>query len=206
MIQFQVDVRHDVEKAFAYAERSRARALLAAESIGSSPMGLRDLQHALPDRVTLLCYVSLSDRLLTWTITRSEHHLAQTPIHRDELDRLASRFRSASAEQAGIRAAVASQLSDLLIRPVSARLALDTTLVIVADGALQQVPFAALRDPSRRRYLIEDHPLIVSPSATFFAAPRSQHRPEGNAAMSALLVGNPETDTASALRPLPAAE
>jgi CHAT domain-containing protein len=47
-------------------------------------------------------------------------------------------------------------------------------LVIVPQGALAYLPFAALRDAARGRYLIEDYVLTMLPSAAALPAVRSQ--------------------------------
>jgi CHAT domain-containing protein len=73
------------------------------------------------------------------------------------------------------------QLDRWLIAPVRDRLgAAGTPLVIIADGDVAAVPFAALRAPSTSRYLIEDHPIRLTTSladaaerTTAMATPRS---------------------------------
>ncbi|HCF26454.1 MAG TPA: hypothetical protein DEV81_04415 [Cyanobacteria bacterium UBA11049] len=59
---------------------------------------------------------------------------------------------------------VAQKLYDWLIRPVEADLAKSgvKTLVFVADGALRNIPMAALRD--RHQYLIEKYSIALAPS------------------------------------------
>jgi CHAT domain-containing protein len=77
-------------------------------------------------------------------------------------------------------------------------------VVLVPDGFLQQLPFATLRDPATGRFLIEDHALLLAPSASFFAASRPGLAGQRDGALgSALLVGNP---AAAGARALPGAE
>jgi CHAT domain-containing protein len=52
-------------------------------------------------------------------------------------------------------------------------------LITVASGALGRVPFAALYDTGRRRWLAEDHAILQAPSAAALVALRS--RPRGGA-------------------------
>jgi CHAT domain-containing protein/tetratricopeptide (TPR) repeat protein len=209
MIQFQVDVRHDVNHAFEYAERSRARLLLAAAS-AAPPRAttLLAVQGALPDSVVLLYYVTLSDRLLTWSVTSHGHQLFETRVPRDQLKRLAARFRASVTEPRETASSAGDQLYDLLIRPALSTLTAGATVVLVTDGDLQQVPFAALKDAAGARYLIEDHPLLQSPSAGFFVAGLAHgHALARQPLESALLVGNPTPDAEpAALKPLPGAE
>jgi CHAT domain-containing protein len=63
-----------------------------------------------------------------------------------------------------------ADLFDALVRPVLDRLPSGATLIIVPDGPLALVPFGALRDRRSGRYLIEDHPVAVAPSATLAAS------------------------------------
>jgi CHAT domain-containing protein len=60
----------------------------------------------------------------------------------------------------------AATLYDWLIRPIESVLAQnpDATLVFVPDGALRTIPFGALRDRERQQFLIEQHPIAVTPS------------------------------------------
>jgi CHAT domain-containing protein len=66
------------------------------------------------------------------------------------------------------------------------------------------LPFATLRHPSAGRYLIEDHAVMVSPSASFFVDARVRAGSRFDRSIeSALLIGNPAAEGA---RTLPGAE
>jgi CHAT domain-containing protein len=204
MIDFQVSLRHDMTTAFEYAERSRARSLLH----DVRPLRLNEIQDTLPESVALLYYVTLPNRLLIWTITKTGYHLTERAIRREDLSRLISRYRSEVVD-AGAATSVAETLYDELIRPVVRAVPSNATLVIIADGELQRLPFAALRNPTTARYLIEERTLVWSPSATFFARALPRLRELANHRIeSALLIGNPISshDAAFALPPLPGAE
>jgi CHAT domain-containing protein len=100
---------------------------------------------------------------------------------------------------------VLAGLYDRLVRPVEGRLGPPgTPLVVVADGEVAGVPFAALRDARRGRYLVEDHPLRFAGSLRDAARP-----PRAGAAApgTALLVADPAFDPAAypALARLPGA-
>ena len=64
------------EKAFEYAERSRARSLLAAAA-GQSARSLREIQSALPPSAALVYYATLPDRLLIWVMTSAGERLVE---------------------------------------------------------------------------------------------------------------------------------
>jgi CHAT domain-containing protein len=207
MVELQVTMRRDPERAFEYAERSRARLLLAG--VGSAaPITLEGIRRALPDATVLVYYVTLKDRLLTWTITREDLQFIETPVGARDLAARVSRYRSALSEDTPGVGADRARLYDALIRPLSSAFKAGDTIVFVPDGDLQSVPFGTLRAGDRDRYLIEDHPVLVAPSASFFVAGVSRARRSGQRPLgSALLVGNPASSSASStLAPLPGAE
>src|SRR5262249_33053659 len=77
-------------------------------------------------------------------------------------------------DESGLQRDLAA-LYDWLLRPVEGRLgASGKPLVLIADGEIAGVPFAALRDTAQRRYLIEQHPLRFVGSLRDAARPPSQ--------------------------------
>jgi len=62
--------------------------------------------------------------------------------------------------------------------------------VIVPDGAMHALPFAALRNPNSDRYVVQDHEVTIEPSALLyvFSHMRDEEQP---AVRSALLVADP---------------
>ncbi|MBW2271662.1 MAG: CHAT domain-containing protein [Deltaproteobacteria bacterium] len=64
---------------------------------------------------------------------------------------------------------LAEKLYERLIRPVEPTFRgadESTTLVFVPDGALRTIPFGVLRDAKSKQFLIEKHPIAVTPSLT----------------------------------------
>jgi CHAT domain-containing protein/Tfp pilus assembly protein PilF len=88
----------------------------------------------------------------------------------------AFRERIESRRTAVLQAALFRQAQDLsrrLLAPVAARIDRAERLLVVPDGALNRLPFAALADPAagaEPRYLVEAKPLHVVSSATLYAA------------------------------------
>lgn len=203
MVSLQV-AANDPSKAFEYAERSRARLLLAAaqEATISRTRTLPEIQSKLPAGVVMVRYATLADRVLIWTITNGSATLAERPIAERELARLVERHRAAIRDRHENRDSN-DRLYRLLIEPVLSAVAPAAVVTLVPDGPLQQLAFATLRQPASGRYLIEDFALMVSPSASFFVDARAAAatRPAGKL-QSALLIGNP---TAVQARSLPGA-
>jgi CHAT domain-containing protein len=205
MVAFQLNVRHDVTKAFEYAERSRARSLAGV----GHPVGLPEIQQAIPRSIALIYYVTLPDRVLIWTVTNVAVVLSETRIEREEIARLVSRHVALVQDNHLTDAALDARLYNALVRPIADAAADRTTLVLIPDGDLQRLSFATLRNPRTQRFLIEDHAILVSPSATVFAAGLARlHIRSGQSIDSALLVGNPIAagDSSRDLKPLPGSE
>src|SRR5262249_43818888 len=126
----------------------------------------------LPDaHGALLEYVVTDDQTLLFVLTRSSSGTATElkvyplQIKREELDERAAQFRQILATGSPGFRQPARELYDLLLKPAAAQLQGRTSLVIVPDGALWELPFQALQpDPSR--YLIEDCAIAYAPSLT----------------------------------------
>ena len=203
MVSLQVTARKPAA-AFEFAERSRARSLLATTQGASvsRTRSLSDIQRQLPPSVAVVYYSTLPDRLLVWTITASNSQLIERPIDERELARLITQQRESIHDRRERPAN--DRLYKLLIDPVAASLPPSAVVVLVPDGQLQQLPFATLRHPTTRRYLVEDHALMVTPSASFFVDARAAAISRATGPFSsALLIGNP---TAGNARALPGAE
>jgi CHAT domain-containing protein len=197
--------RGDQARAFEYAERSRARALLASAqgTTQSRTRTLTEIQPALPASVVLIHYTSLTDRVLAWTITSKASTLAEIRIDERSLQRLIDSHRTELLARRDA-AAVNDRLYELLITPVRRHLSGAATVVLVPDSRLQQLAFATLRNPATGRFLIEDYEMLVTPSASFFVDARTAVATRGHEALSsALLIGDPG---AAGTAPLPGAE
>ncbi len=131
------------------------------------PLGLKEIQQQLDQDTVMLEYQLGDERSYVWVVTPNSLKTIELP-KRDEIkkasrrvyDLLTARSLSKSletAEQKQQRIAQAdahlsdatSDLSQMVLGPVASELG-SKRLVIVADGALQYVPFGALTVPSGR--------------------------------------------------------
>ena len=186
MMTLQLAQRRDPATTFEYAERSRARTLIA-RSPGN--FTLADLQRSLAPSTVVAYYATLPDRLLIWTLTATKQRFVERPIPTETLGRLINRHRAAVSDARSDSTDDAT-LYDLLIQPVNEVARDGGVLVLIPDGHLQQLPFATLRNPATKRYLIEDRQLVMSPSGRFYGLNRN-HQRGTDEFTSALLVGNP---------------
>ena len=200
------------QSALAFAERARARDLLdtMSRSVGGTVNDPASLESQLPPRTVVVYYASLEKELLAWVISNAGVKLVRMPSGSKELSQHAQRL-TAAIQRSDVQESseLSGAMFDLVIRPVSSHLSGRETLVIVPDGALHGIPFAALKDRVTGRYLVEDHAVVVTPSATMFsrASARLTAAPiTGNERL--LVIGNPRLDSADAegLSTLPGAE
>lgn len=159
-------------QAFAYSERSRSRALLdEVRERGKVParaagtVELAALQQLLRSDERVVEFHALDDRLLAWVIAPDGIREVGYPLKRHELDALVTAFRDAVI--AGRQNVVdgADALGQVLLAPL--QLHDGQRLIIVPHGPLHYLPFQALRTGGK--YLIERHPLSISPSISIAA-------------------------------------
>jgi CHAT domain-containing protein len=220
MVAFQAEDRHAPWRAFEYQDlaltrvlpgltpqlqiqEAERRNLLSREPL---PSTLAEIQRRLPAGTTLVQYSVLPDRLLLWLVQPHHRAFFVAKVTPDTLARLVSRARDRDAPG---RAAASAALYDLLVRPWRDAVTKGESLVFVPDKMLQGTPFAALEEAATRRYLVEDHRIVVAPSATLYrnALDRRPGKGAGGKRLSALAVGDPAFDRVrfGQLRDLPAA-
>jgi len=180
------------------------------------PLSLKELQQQLDPDTLLLEYSLGEPRSYLWVVSQSALHSYELP--RQELiqqqarkvyELLTSRSISNSAETTSERQsriaqadakllAASAELSQLVLGPIAAELE-GKRLVIVADGALQFVPFAALPSPRKGlalesdhyKPLILDHEMISLPSASALAIQRKHLRDRKPALNAVAVIADP---------------
>jgi len=151
------------------------------------PLDLKGIQRQLDPNTALLEYSLGEQRSYVWVVTPDSLKTYELPkreaiesVVRRVNGSLAARSLTAIESPAQRRARIAgadaefekaaSELSRMILAPAAAEFG-KKRLVVVADGALQYVPFAALPVESNRP-LILDHELVSLPSASAFALQR----------------------------------
>ncbi|MFL5537871.1 MAG: hypothetical protein ACJ8J0_02710, partial [Longimicrobiaceae bacterium] len=184
MVMLQVGAGKLAE-ALGYLERGREAFAPVSPAAGERPTR----PAARPGEVALE-YALIGDTLLTFTVRDTAVRLARATVPRERLLQSAERLRSLLERNGDDRTVMAelTGLYDLLVRPVEASLgAEDTPVAVVADGEIAAIPFAALRDGTRKRHLVEDHPLRFATSLLRGNPPPSVAR----GTLAALVVSNP---------------
>ncbi len=129
-----------------------------------------DLNKLIPGRKTaLLDYVVTKEKcylfLLSKQTSNHDFDLKVFPIKakEDDLKKMVNRFRQMLASRHPDFAELSREIYDLLIKPVELQLQGISTIGIVPDGVLWELPFQALQS-GENRYLIEDFSIFFTPS------------------------------------------
>ena len=115
------------------------------------------------------------------------------PALRDEVGRFRELLHQPSALRARRLQATAERLSGVLLAPVARQIRRADRLLVLPDGPLHLIPFAALAEPGTAgsfRYLVEARPLHVAASATVSAELARKPRASGPARLVAF--GDPD--------------
>ena len=160
-----------------------------------APLGLTEIQTAVTDNETLLLEYSLGEeRSYLWAVTASSFSSFELPP-RVRIEAAARRcyelltarnrfvkFETAEEKRERVRQAdaeypnAAAALSEMLLGPVAAQLG-RKRLLVVPDGALEYLPFAALAIPRERSPfvpLMVEHEVTSIPSASTLAVLRQE--------------------------------
>jgi hypothetical protein len=174
-----------------YAEQERLKADIRrtnpayGELQYPQPLTLAQIQQQLDDHTLMLYYALGEERSYLWAVTKTSltsYELADRATLEQAAQALLAVINDAGLKglpgpvavttpsanaQGRTLTATAQTLSDLILKPVAPHLA-DHRLVIVADGALQTVPFAALNRPGQAAYtpLVSHHDVVHLPSAS----------------------------------------
>jgi CHAT domain-containing protein/tetratricopeptide (TPR) repeat protein len=182
----------DLNRAFAMAERARARTLVEARR-APQPRALDELQARLAESETVVALNQFEEELAIWVISRHSSGVTVRPLTRRDAAMLVARqqeeiWRETDQPVAG------RDLYNEIIRPIASKLRNTERLVFVPDATYQHASFAALWDVSRKRFLVEDILLAQAPSVESYVM-----TPAGNAgiARDSFVAGGPQ-DSATA--------
>lgn len=179
----------EIPRLLAQLQQVRAEIGKAASGDAASPpepavAEAAEVRSSLLDGDTLLLVYALGERRsVLWAVSWDGITVHTLPP-RSEIEGWARTFSERIVERnAPARSAVRQagrRLSDLLLGPV-APLSPGRRLLLVTEGVLQAVPFAALPEPGGEEALVRGHEIVNIPSATALAALRRAggERPPG---------------------------
>lgn len=156
-----------------------------------------DLDELMIDyKTAFLEFVVTQEQVHLFVLTKKdlqqslEVSLYSIPLRRSELAERIERFHSMMAARRPGFGALARELYDLLIKPAEAQLQGRTTLCIIPDGLLWELPFQALQ-PREEHYLIEDFAIFHTPSLSVLKELKGRKGTGRAAHPSLLALGNP---------------
>jgi CHAT domain-containing protein len=173
---------------------------------GGQPLSLAEIQQkVLDDRTVLLEYSLGSEQSYLWVVTQTSAALFKLPP-RNAIEKLATDFRAqlipprlqrrivgidiAADQQRGVGLATGAEVAAPLLAAANtlyktvvepaAGMITDKRLLVVADGALNYIPFEALvtsaetTDFAAAAYLVKSNEIVYAPSASVIGAIRQQ--------------------------------
>lgn len=173
----------DVGKAFAVAEKGRARSLI--EGYGNQTAFDPRL---LPSGTVIVEYAATASRLVIFTVDAAGVRATAVPYDHERLAQSIQDFVAALQSDDGGSHQAGAALWRQLVGPVATRIAGAATVAFVPDALTAAVPFGALVD-AEGKYLLQSHEVLLDPSAAVFAA-ASARRAQLPRPRSVLIVAN----------------
>ncbi len=178
-----------------------------ASLVTGSPVGLEELQRALPSDAVLIEYLVSDDWTLAFVVSGSEIAALELPVNRERLSQLVRFLRGTiGPESSGGDPGVEIWRTPLrtlygqLLEPLEAAGHLEgkRTLIIAPHAWLHYLPFAALlkSGSNGESFLIESYDVAYAPSASVWAQLARRQRPEpgrGLLAMAPMPEGLPSS-------------
>jgi len=197
-----------------FFEKMRARVLLeratqASPNDGDRYGGISTIRSGLDSATSIISYAVMDREVVGWLVRRDGVWMRRVATS-EALEPVVDRFvRLVERGTAGPEIeAISARLRQTLIDPFEDHIPEGSSLVIVPDKWLHFVPFAALFDTRRQRFLVQAYEIGVAPSIRLFADAAARARVLGRGSNpSVLAVGNPAFDRAASSLPLlPGAE
>ncbi|MFM6399395.1 CHAT domain-containing protein, partial [Planktothrix sp.] len=152
------------------------------------PLTLQQIQEKVLDDDTLLLEYSLGEeRSYLWAVTKNSITSYVLP-KQSEIEEIAQPWREMN-ESTSVESGL--PLSEILLKPVASQLG-NKRLLIVGDGVLQYIPFAALPIPSQPNTpLLVEHEIVTAPSISTIAIQREQLQNRPTVAKTVAVLADP---------------
>lgn len=173
-----------------------------------APLSLAEVWRELPGNTTLISYFVSPMGAHAWVVDERGIDHVRLELGDGRLERVtcwaaqlakqkgSSGQRSGRvAGECGSDAASSDEVYAALFAPLRSRIH-HSNLIILPHGDLHYVPFAALRDPQHKHYLVEDYAITYLPSASALPLLRARESPMRG---TALVLGDPDAPGQTAL-------
>lgn len=193
MIEMQIE-EGKVKEAFNYLERARARSLLdiintsnyLSKKISVStntttnittntttgiPFSLSEIQTVLPDNTIIIEYCIMEKQTFVWIISKKKVDFLKIEISQKDISKIVNNIKNniEIIDKNNLLNDSTKEFYKIIFKPLENYLTEATTLVIVPDKMLHDLPFSILINPSTNRYLVQDWAVMYAPSATVFS-------------------------------------
>ena len=177
----------DAEHAFNLAERARGRALLdflhraqlTPARREAEPLSLSQVQAALSRDAAIVSYSEVAGRVLAFVAHRGELRVVQSNLAPNSIRTLATECSAAVAASSAKHVTTAcGEAANAIWSPVAKWLTGATTIGVVPSPSLANLPFVALYDRQRRRFVGQHYTFVQAPSASILvdASRRAERR------------------------------
>ena len=155
------------------------------------PLNLQQIQQQILDDDTLLLQYSLGEeRSYLWAVTKNSITSYVLP-KQSEIEAAVETFRKSVTQNSDANLDSGLALSQMLLAPVANQLS-NKRLLIVGDGVLQYVPFAALPSPSSpKNPLLVQNEIVTLPSISTVAIQRRQLQNRSPVAKTVAVIADP---------------
>jgi CHAT domain-containing protein len=152
----------------------RARSPRYAALTQPQPLKATEIQELLDSDTLLLEYALGEERSFLWVIGAGSLDTFELP-KRVEIDAAARKaYEELSVHSAGSHPGTAADALSRIVLDAAAPLLRNKRLVVITDGALQYIPFAALRIHGESGLLVENHEIVHVPSASVLSVLRRE--------------------------------
>lgn len=137
----------------------------------SKRLSIRGIQRLLPHSTAVLDYVTLTDKVLVWIISKDSFDCRSIAVNSQTLQNKVDLFASLLREKQPVTE-LSQDLYNLLVQSIGDSIEAVQTFVVIPDRCLYRLPFAALQSGRDGRYWVETASIMESPSISYFFAGR----------------------------------
>lgn len=185
MIEMQIE-EGNVEEAFYYVERARARGLLDiintsnylnkkisafSNTTTGIPFSLAEIQSLLPNNTVIIEYCVMEKQTFVWIIGKKKVDFLKIEISQKYINKIVNNIKNniEIIDKNNLLNDLTKEFYNMIFKPLESYLIEAITLVIVPDKILHDIPFSILINPSTNQYLVQDWTVMYAPSATVFS-------------------------------------
>nr|MDJ0577773.1 CHAT domain-containing protein [Xenococcaceae cyanobacterium MO_234.B1] len=155
------------------------------------PLTLEQVQQQILDEDTVLLQYSLGEKQsYLWVVTKEGMNSYQLPSQKEIEKRAKNLLKFTTQSNPKAFAQAVTPLSQVILEPAKDKLT-KKRILVVADGVLQYIPFAALSVSENQQPLITQYEIINLPSSSSLATIRNETQARKSAPKALAILANP---------------